>query len=101
MEVYMEASWASAKPAKARTAIILHCAGPEALEVYDQFEFTEEEAKHDPDTVLEKFRQYCNPRNNEVLMRYRFWNIVYSVPFDKFVTELRNLAKQCNFEEKE
>ncbi|RUS87639.1 hypothetical protein EGW08_004624 [Elysia chlorotica] len=101
MEVYLEASGATAKPEKARTAIILHCAGPDALEVYDQFEFTEDEDKDNPETVLEKLRQYCNPRSNEVLMRYRFWNIAFSEPFDKFVTELRTQAEQCSFEEKE
>ena len=35
MEVYLAASGASAKNGKVQTAIILNCAGPQVLEVYD------------------------------------------------------------------
>ena len=36
MEVYLAASGASAKEGKVQTAIILNCAGPQVLEVYDK-----------------------------------------------------------------
>ena len=101
MEIYMEASGVKSKKPKAQTAIILHCAGPQAIEVFDQLEFGEEESRDDPTTVLNKLKEYCNPRSNEVLQRYRFWNCNFSQPFDKFVTELRTQAEQCNFQEKE
>ena len=35
MEVYLAVSGASAKDDKVQTAIILNCAGPQVLEVYD------------------------------------------------------------------
>ena len=35
MEVYLVASGASAKDGKVQTTIILNCAGPQVLEVYD------------------------------------------------------------------
>lgn len=101
MEIYLEASGASSKTPKARAAIILHCAGPEAIEVFDQMEFSEDEDRDDPNTVLNKLEEYCIPRSNEVLQRYRFWNIPYCQPFDKFVTELKGQAEQCNFEERD
>lgn len=37
MEIYMSASGASEKGDKIQTNIILHCAGPKVIEIYDQF----------------------------------------------------------------
>ena len=51
MEIYMEASGARSKSSKAKIAIILHCAGPQTIEVFDQLEFVEHENKDDPDTI--------------------------------------------------
>ena len=44
----MEASGNNNKPKQRQTAIILHCAGPQVLEVYDHFEFEGENDKNDP-----------------------------------------------------
>lgn len=101
LEVYLEASGGSAKPNKTQTAIILHCAGPQALEVYDQFQFEDDSHRTDPDKVLEKLHDYCNPRSSEVLETYRFWNTATIEPFDAFITELRTKADKCNFLEKD
>ena len=46
VEIYMEASGATSKPPRTQAAIILHCAGPQALEVFDQLNF-EDEGKKD------------------------------------------------------
>ena len=67
MEVYIEASGTTNKPKQRQTAVILHCAGPQVLEVYDHFQFDQEDDKNDPAKVLEKLEEYCNPRENEVL----------------------------------
>ena len=83
-------------------AILLHCAGPEAIEVFDQLEFEDENERNDPKQVIAKLEQYyCSPRNNEVLQRYRFWNLPLTSPFDKFATELKAQAEKCNFQEKD
>ena len=52
LEVYMEVSETTNKPKQRQTAIILHCAGPQVLEVYNHFQFDEEGDKHDPVKVL-------------------------------------------------
>ena len=41
VEVYLAASGASEKDDKVQTAIILNCAGPHVLEVYDTFIWTQ------------------------------------------------------------
>ena len=101
MEVYLAASGASVKDEKVQTAIILNCAGPQVLEVYDNIAWESDDDKHKPDKVLEALENYCNPRDNEVLESHRFWNIQYQEPFDKFLTELKTRAASCNFQEKD
>ena len=41
-EVYLKASGADEKPDDVRSAIILHCAGPAIIEVFDHFTFAGE-----------------------------------------------------------
>ncbi|KAL9970099.1 hypothetical protein ACROYT_G022422 [Oculina patagonica] len=101
MEVYLAASGASVKDEKIQTAIILNCAGPQVLEVYDNIVWENAEDKHKPAKVLEALENYCNPRDNEVLESHRFWNTPYQEPFDKFLTELKTRAASCNFQEKD
>ena len=101
MEVSLAASGASAKDAKVQTAIILNCAGPQVLEVYDNIAWESDDDKHKPNKVLEALENYCNPRDNEVLESHRFWNIQYQELFDKFLMELKTRAASCNFQEKD
>ena len=83
-----------------QTAIILHSAGPQVLEVYDHFQFDEEDDKHDPAKVLEKLEEYCNPRINIAVQSFRFWNIPFHEPFNVFLTELHSRAASCNFKKR-
>ena len=97
----MEVSRANNKPKQRQTAIILHCAGLQVLEVYDHFHVEADDDKNDPAKVLEKLEEYCNPRENEVLQSFRFWNIPFHEPFDVFLTELYSRAASRNFKEKQ
>ena len=67
--VYMRAAEVSQKPPATQVAIILHCAGPEALEVYNTFPFDGEEDRNSVDAVLGKYKSYCQPRKNIVFER--------------------------------
>lgn len=77
----MLATSATSKPKETQTAIILHCGGPGVVEIYDQFEFEEDE-KHDPTMVLKKIEEYCNPRQSQVMQSYRTWNVKLQEPSD-------------------
>ena len=67
LEIYMLASGASEKENATKTAILLHCAGPQVVEIYDTFVFDNDEDKDNPKKVLEKLEQFCIPVQNEVL----------------------------------
>ena len=101
VEVYLAASGTSEKDGRVQSAIILNCAGPYVLEVYDTFVWTDDGDKDKPGKVVEALERYCNPRDNEVIESHRFWNIPYQEPFDKFLTELKTRAAACNFLEKD
>ena len=101
VEVYLAASGATAKDKKIQTAIILNCAGPHVLEVYDNFTWESEGDEDKPEKVFEALERYCNPRANEVFESHRFWNVPYQEPFDKFFTDLQTRAASCNFQEKD
>lgn len=97
MKLFLLASGGSSLPNEQQTAIILHCAGPAAMDVYDHFIFAKADDKDDPETVMEKFGEYCSPRETEVLHTFRFWHHPYTQPFEAFVTDLRTKAQACNF----
>ena len=73
MEIYLTASGGSEKDPKIRTNIILHCAGPKVIEIYDQFQWDTDGDNLKPDKLYEQLEKYCNPRKNEVLESHRFW----------------------------
>ena len=74
-------------------------AGPEAQDVHETFTYTGDEQRNDIETVLLKFRTYCEPRKNIVFERYQFWdrNQNASEPIDQWVTYLRSKAAKCEF----
>jgi hypothetical protein len=97
IKMYLRATEADKKSKSVQTAIILNCAGAQILEIYEHFEFAQEDDKNDPEIVLEKINQYCNPRSSEVYLTYRFWSAPICEPFDAFLTEIRTKAEVCNF----
>ena len=59
IEIYIEASGSSEKSEKNKTAIILHCAGPKVIEIYDQFTWDNIDDRENSSKVLEKIKDYC------------------------------------------
>ena len=112
VKLYIKSIGYGRKPKDEQAALILHCAGEDAIEVYNTFEWPEVEAsgsssgsssstvvqpKDDPDQILKKFQDYCNPRKNVVYERFKFWTTKMADSFDNFITELRTKAKACDF----
>ena len=51
--------------------------------------------------VLTAFSNYCDPKKNETVERYKFFTRVQVVgeTLDKFITDVKLLAATCNFEQ--
>ena len=91
------------KPKEVHVAIVLHTAGPEAQEVYNQFVFQPAEDNDDWQTVLDKCRHYCKPRENTVYEKHCLWsrNQGNGELIDQWIKDLRMKAKLCEFGDQE
>ena len=70
-------------------AILLHVVGEEALEIYNTFQFVNEEDRHKLDVLKSKFEEYVNPRKNTLFERYKFWEYKQQdgETIDQFITD--------------
>jgi hypothetical protein len=86
-------------PKKKQAAILLNIAGEEAIEVFNTFTFAEDEDKEDPEAILAKFQNYCEPKKNITYERHIFNTRVQqqTQSFDAYLTELRVQAKKCAY----
>ncbi|XP_063055929.1 uncharacterized protein K02A2.6-like [Engraulis encrasicolus] len=68
-ELYLSATGMDNKPGPRKIAILLTVAGPQAMEVFNTFEFERADDKEDYGKVIEKFEAYCSPKKNIVYER--------------------------------
>ncbi|KAJ8403683.1 hypothetical protein AAFF_G00350090 [Aldrovandia affinis] len=104
LNLYFVASGLTDKSEERKIAVMLHCVGEDALEIYNALnvQYADAQAKK-MEEVLTAFRQYCAPRKNTVFERHQFWAYKHNeeAGIDKFVTELRLRARDCEFGESE
>ncbi|GFO04658.1 multiple epidermal growth factor-like domains 10, partial [Plakobranchus ocellatus] len=93
-QLYLEASELDKKPKKQQKAILLHTIGPDALELFNAFTFSEEEDIDDIRVIMQKFEEYCKPKRNLIYDRHQFLTKQQQEgeSFDQFVTELKRLS---------
>ena len=75
-ELYCEASGASSYEEKRRACLLLHVIGEDAVKVYNNFVFTNEDDKYKVQPIIDKFNAYCNPKKNETFERHNFFTRV-------------------------
>lgn len=90
---------ANASINKRQVALLLHCAGEEAYEIFSQFEYEGGESADKLDDVVAKFEAYCNPRKHILYETFVFWSMVQSdgESIDLFVKRLKTQAAKCEF----
>lgn len=100
--LYLEATEKISKPDKLKVALLLSSMGDECIEIFNTFKLSTEDSNKF-DTVLQNFDSYFEPKKNTVIARYKFFNCVQqeNETVDSFVTNLKNLAKDCAFENQE
>lgn len=69
---YEIAAELSDKSKRKRAAVFLACVGTEAYEIYQTFEFDEDENRSDIDKVIEAFQRHCVGEINVTYERYVF-----------------------------
>lgn len=98
-ELYMAAVGLDSKSDARKIALLLTVAGPQAIEVFNTFEFATPDDRNKYDEVIEKFQAHCSPRKNTVYERYVFRSRMQQPEetFDCFVTDLKLKAQSCEF----
>ncbi|XP_048747335.2 uncharacterized protein K02A2.6-like [Ostrea edulis] len=98
-QIYLSASEIGKKGEEIQANTFLHIIGPDALEIYNTFTWAEAGDEKKLAKIIEKFTTYCNPKKNVAYERHIF-NRRSQNPgekIDAYVTELRILAKSCEF----
>ncbi|CAI5671480.1 unnamed protein product [Oreochromis niloticus] len=83
---------------KKQASVFLHVVDVEALEVYNNFTFTDGDGIK-LNKIMEKFEAYCIPKRSVTFERHRFFTCVQKTgeTIDQYVTELQNRSKTCEF----
>ena len=84
---------------KSQCSLFLHCIGDAALQVYNTFEFPDENDKMKLKVVMKKFEEYCIPKRNVTYERHKFFTCSQNSneTIDQYCTELRDKAQSCEF----
>lgn len=98
-ELYLAALGLESKSDARKIALLLTVAGPQAIEVFNTFEFEQADDKQKYDKVIDKFDAHCSPQKNTVYERYVFRSRVQlpEETFDSFITDLKLKAQSCEF----
>lgn len=80
--------------------ILLKLIGSQGIEVFNNFNKREITSF---DTVVRAFKNYCNPKTNVIIQRYKFGTCIQKLgqSFDDYFTELKMIAATCEYEEEE
>lgn len=98
-ELYMTATGIEGKAQKVQSSMLLHIIGDEALEIYNTFEFTQQEDRLKLKVLLDKFEEHFTPHRNVTFERHVF-NTRVQAPGEnihQFVTDLRTKARSCEY----
>ena len=87
------------KNEKVRCAALLQEAGEEARAALNAFDFDKEGDQHKVDIVKNKFKKYCEPRNNLTFIGYQFFKRSQgpTETIDAFATDLKTKAKHGEY----
>ncbi|GBO08000.1 hypothetical protein AVEN_257529-1 [Araneus ventricosus] len=93
---FMLASEKNSKPENVKIAILLNLFGDEDVAIYNTFKNTEGEQLEE---VLQCFEEHCNPHQNVVFQRYKFFSCKQreGQTFDNYLTQLKTLVITCDF----
>ena len=98
--LYLNATGFDKKPAQVQCSTLLTVAGEEAFEIFNTFGLSDED-KVKIDVVIKKYEEYCTPKKNVTYKQHVFNTRAQGATegIDAYVTELRKLARNCEFGE--
>lgn len=100
-DLYMLATGKTNKPDNQKTALFLTIAGEDALRLYNTFKWEQPDDKEKLVKIKERFEAHCKSNTSQAFLRHQFFKRSQhqGETVDHFVTELKTLAKDCEFGE--
>ncbi|CAB4024135.1 Hypothetical predicted protein [Paramuricea clavata] len=100
VELYMELAMVGKKE-ETIVKLFLYIVGNQGREIYETLSFDQEPEERSFKGIVEAFSNYCDPKKNETVERYKFFTRVQEAgeTLDKFITDVKILAATCNFEQ--
>ena len=97
MELYLRLNMADSDE-KEQCDAFRYIIGQDGRDIYNTMTFISSEVKK-IDALFAKFKDYCKPRKNVIIERYKFNTRTQQKDetADQYVTELKLIAKNCNF----
>ncbi|XP_055685270.1 uncharacterized protein K02A2.6-like [Lutzomyia longipalpis] len=97
-DFYAKATKFRLKDPEVQAAIFMYSIGPEVEEIYENFRLTEAEA-NDVNVLKAKFREYFDPKGNEVYETYTLRQMQQKEdePVEIFLTRVETQAKNCSY----
>ena len=79
---------------------MLNLAGPEAIKRSKNFDYASDESKEDPEILIKKFRDLCNPQTNVSMERHTFFNRdqLQDESIESYMTDLKNKTASCELD---
>ena len=99
LDFYLQATEKDKKDNKVKSSILLTCIGPQGREIYNTFQFEEDEDHMNFDLLIKKFDEHCLPKKNVTLVRHKFFTYRQreGQSFHEFVIQLKKLSSDCEF----
>jgi len=96
---YAKAVKLNTEEADCQAAVFLACIGAEAYELFETFEFANDNDRADLSKIMDAFEAHCIGEVNVVYERYVFYQRKQESgeSFDNFLADLRKLVKTCDF----
>ncbi|XP_070567222.1 uncharacterized protein [Ptychodera flava] len=98
LSLYVDLTMAG-KEESQKCKLFLYLIGREGREIHETMKFDSEEKDRKLEDLVKAFDNYCNPKKNETVERYKFFSRSQEANenLDKYVTDLKILAATCNF----
>lgn len=100
LNLYIEAGNSLRQKEDSRlVSLLLTCIGDRGIEIYNTFTFDKEEGKKSFKIVIQKFDCHFLPKKNLTFLRHQFFSRIQrtSESIDDYVTDLRNMFRDCEF----
>lgn len=96
LKLYFVATDLTKKSSERKSAILLTLVGKEGRRIFTSFGLSEQDSKN-CEYLLDKFREFCSPRENITFERYQLFNRRQKPleTFDAWLTDLKCIASRC------